>query len=83
MLATSLIYTSACHKKSSIGPTVTITSPAADDQFANDLVIKMKGEIADAAVLFLWQADVQIRLVANKKVVKICKIFIVLIFKIT
>ena len=32
-----------------------------------------------AALLFLWQADVQIRLVANKKVVKMCKIFIVLI----
>ena len=47
LLATSLICTSACHKKSSTGPTVTITSPAADDQFANDLVIKMKGDISD------------------------------------
>ena len=48
LLATSLIYTSACHKKSSAVPTVSITSPAVDDQFANDLVIKMKGEIGDA-----------------------------------
>ncbi len=47
LLATSLIYTSACHKKSSTGPTVTITSPAADEQFANDLVIKMKGDVSD------------------------------------
>ena len=47
LLGTSLIYTSACHKKSS-APTVSITSPAADEQFANDLVIKMKGEIGDA-----------------------------------
>ena len=47
LLATSLICSSACHKKSSTGPTVSITSPAVDDQFANDLVIKMKGDISD------------------------------------
>ena len=47
LLATSLICTSACHKKSSTGPTVSITSPTADEQFANDLVIKMKGDVSD------------------------------------
>ena len=46
LLATSLIYTPAC-RKSKKGPTVTITSPAADEQFANDLVIKMKGNVSD------------------------------------
>ena len=51
LLATSLIYTSACHKKGTEGPTVTITSPAVDDQFANDLVIKMKGEVSDETQL--------------------------------
>ena len=47
LLATSLIYTSACRKESSAAPTVSIISPAADDQFANDLVIKMKGDVSD------------------------------------
>ena len=46
LLATSLICTSAC-RKSQEGPTVSITSPAVDDQFANDLVIKMKGDVSD------------------------------------
>ena len=46
LLATSLICTSAC-RKSQERPTVSITSPAVDDQFANDLVIKMKGDVSD------------------------------------
>jgi hypothetical protein len=46
----SLFCLISCHKHSSDAtdaPTVSITSPVADDQFSNDLVIKMKGEVAD------------------------------------
>jgi hypothetical protein len=50
LLMSSLFCLTACHKTVD-GPTVTITSPAADDQFANDLIVKIKGEVTDASKL--------------------------------
>jgi hypothetical protein len=50
LLFTSLFCMVSCHK-STDAPTVSITSPVADDQFSNDLVIKIKGEVADAVAL--------------------------------
>jgi hypothetical protein len=50
LLFASLFCMVSCHK-STDAPTVSITSPVADDQFSNDLVIKMKGEVSDVAGL--------------------------------
>jgi Bacterial Ig domain len=45
----SLCTVLACKKtETPAAPSVSIVSPAADDNFANDLVIKINGEAADA-----------------------------------
>ena len=48
----SLCTVVACNKKTetpaATAPSVSLISPAADDNFANDLVIKINGEAADA-----------------------------------
>ncbi len=48
LLIMSVFSSASCTKHAVNIPTLSITSPAADEQFANDLVIKIKGETADA-----------------------------------
>jgi hypothetical protein len=49
ILLLSLFTMQACKKETTAAaPSVSIVSPAADDNFANDLVIKINGEAADA-----------------------------------
>jgi hypothetical protein len=49
LLLFSLLTITACHKSDTdAAPSVTIVSPAADDNFANDLVIKINGDVSDA-----------------------------------
>jgi hypothetical protein len=52
LLFFSLFTVAACHKHTdtptAAAPSVTLISPAADDNFANDLVIKINGEVAQA-----------------------------------
>jgi hypothetical protein len=52
LLLFSLLTVAACHKHTdtptAAAPSVTLVSPAADDNFANDLVIKINGEAVQA-----------------------------------
>lgn len=47
-LSSLLLFSTSCHKNSADIPTLTITAPLADDNFANNQVITIKGEAADA-----------------------------------
>jgi hypothetical protein len=55
LLLFSLFTVVACKKNTdtpaAAAPSVSLVSPAADDNFANDLVIKINGEATDAAGL--------------------------------
>jgi hypothetical protein len=51
LLIASLFCTFSCHKAATDPPTVSIVSPLADDQFSNDLVIKIKGDVSDVSAL--------------------------------
>ena len=47
-LSSLLLFSTSCHKNSADIPTLTIAAPLADDNFANNQVITIKGEAADA-----------------------------------
>ena len=48
LLILSVFTSTSCHKTSENDPTVSITSPAVDEQFANELPIKLTGSVSDA-----------------------------------
>ena len=48
LLVSSLFIGTSCHKASENGPTLAITSPAVDEQVANELPLKLTGNVSDA-----------------------------------
>ena len=48
LLVSSLFIGTSCHKMSENGPTVSITSPVVDEQIANELALKLTGNVSDA-----------------------------------
>jgi hypothetical protein len=48
LLILSVFTSTSCHKASENGPTVSITTPAVDEQIANELPVKLTGNVSDA-----------------------------------
>ena len=48
LLVASIFTSTSCHKASENAPTLSISSPVVDEQFANELPIKLTGNVSDA-----------------------------------